>query len=103
MIDKKTENKTVELWEGKQVEITRPELINDFDFITDLQKAQREQDLATMVDMYFALVGGEVVFNEVRQHVIEKKGFFDINELVKIVEKIGGAFPKATSPSQKRW
>lgn len=99
----KRENKTVELWEGKEVEITRPELVNDFDFITDLQKAQKEKDLATLVNMYFALIGGEEVFQETREHIIAKKGIFDINELNVILERISALFPKASSPAQKRW
>lgn len=99
----KTEEKSVELWEGKEVKVTRPELLSDFDFITDLQKAQKEKDLATLVNMYFALIGGEEVFQETREHIIEKKGIFDINELYVIIEKISNAFPKASSPAQKRW
>lgn len=99
----KRENKTVELWEGKEVEITRPELVKDFDFITDLQKAQKDQDLATMVDMYFALIGGEEVFKETREHIIKEKGIFDVNELFEILQKISDSLPKATSPVQKRW
>lgn len=99
----KTEEKTIELWEGKEVKVTRPELLKDFDFITDLHKAQKEKDLATLVNMYFALIGGEEVFQETREHIIEEKGIFDINELYVIIEKISNAFPKASSPAQKRW
>lgn len=103
-IEKKTEGtKTIELWEGKEVSLERPELLKDYDFICDLRKAKKDEDVATLVDMYFVLVGGEKVLEEVRQHIIAEKGIFDINELFKIVEKINGLFPKVPSSAQKRW
>lgn len=99
----KEETKTVELWEGKVVAIERPELVNDFDYITELNEAAKNKDLKTLTTMYFALIGGEKVFNEVREHIIAEKGIFDVNELYKIVDKINAAFPKAQSPAQPRW
>lgn len=99
----KEEIKTVELWEGKIVPVQRAYLINDFDFVTDLQKAGREKDFKTLVDMYFALIGDDKLIDEVREHIVEEKGFFDVEELGKILEKIQAVFPKAQSPAQKRW
>ena len=103
MADKKEEVKTVELWEGKVVTVTRPELLKDFDFISDLTKAAKENDVQTIANMYFVLIGGESVFNEVREHIIAKKGIFDIDELTKVLKNIQDAFPKELSPAQKRW
>ena len=103
MADKKEEVKTVELWEGKTVPVVRPELLTDFDFIADLRTAFKDEDIKTIADMYFALIGGESVFEEVRDHIIEEKGNFDINEFGKVLNNIQAAFPKAQPPAQKRW
>lgn len=98
-----TKAKTVELWPGKTVELVRPELLNDFDFICDVQKAQKDNDVAECIRLYFVLVGGDEVYNEVRQYLIKKTGIFDVNGLLEIAEKIGALFPKAQSSSQRRW
>ena len=102
-VEKKEEAKTIELWPGKEVKLERPELFKDFDFICDLRKARADQDVATFVSMLFVPIGGEQVLEEVRQHIIAEKGFFDAEELFKIVERINEAFPKAPLSAQKRW
>lgn len=94
---------SVELWDGYEVAVERPELLKDFDFITDLDEAYRKQDLKTITTMLFVLVGGEKTLNAVREHVIENKGYFDYEELGKITKKLQDLFPKAPSASQKRW
>ena len=99
---KQPEQKTVELWEGKVVPVEREYLIKDVDFIRDLTKARKEQDFGTIIDMTFAVVG-ENTFEETRQHIIEEKGYFDVDELSKVMERIASVFPKASSPAQKRW
>lgn len=104
MADKKEEVKTVELWEGKIVAIANERLLKDYDFITDLAEAEKNKDVKTLVSMNFALLeDGDKVFEDVRQHIIKKCGIFDVEELLKIIEKITEAFPKGASPAQKRW
>lgn len=104
MPEKKEEVKTVELWEGKTVKVANEQLTRDYDFITELNDAQRNNDIKTIVSMEFALLeDGEKLFNEVRDHIIEKTGVFDIQELGEILKKIDAVFPKATSPAQRRW
>ena len=52
--------------------------------------------------MEFALLkDGQKVFEDVRQHIIEETGIFDIKRLLEIVEKISDALPKANLPSPK--
>lgn len=101
--DNQTESKTVELWDGYEVKVERPELLKDFDFITDLDEAYRKQDLKMITTMLFVLVGGEKTLEAVREHVIEDKGYFDYEELGKITKRLQDLFPKASSASQKRW
>lgn len=98
------EQKTVELWPGKVVAVAHPELVKDFDYICEFNKAQKEQDIATIYQMLFALLdNGEQVFQEVREHIIAEKGVFDYEELAKITKKLNDVFPKASSPAQPRW
>lgn len=99
----KEDAKEIELWEGRTVRLEKPELLKDYDFVTDLDEAYRKQDLKTITSMLFVLIGGDKIFDEVREHIIEEKGFFDVEELGKITKKLQGLFPKATSASQKRW
>lgn len=100
----KKEVKTVELWDGKVVAIANEQLLRDYDYITELNEAERNKDVKTLVNMNFALLeNGDKVFEEVRQHIIEKTGVFDIEELLKVIQKITDAFPKESSPAQKRW
>ena len=101
--EKKEDKKSIELWEGYTVTVEHPQLLKDFDFITDLDEAYRKQDLKTITTMLFALIGGEDTLNAVREHIIEEKGYFDYEELGKITKKLQDLFPKVSSASQKRW
>lgn len=104
MADKKEEIKTVELWPGKVVPVVNEQLLKDYDYCCDLQEAEKSKDVKTLVSMYFALIeDGEKVFGEVREHIIEEKGYFDIEALMDILNKITSVLPKASSPAQKRW
>ncbi len=95
------ENKKIELWEGYEVEVNE-ELPKDFDFIRDLSTAAKNNDLAEITSLYFALIGGEEVFDAFRQHVIEEKGFFDIDEVQKVFTKIDNNLPKVGNRTQRR-
>lgn len=100
----KKEVKTVELWDGKVVAIANEHLLKDYDYIKDLADASRNKDVGIIVDMTFALLeNGTEVFNEVREHFIAEKGYFDMEGLRDIIKKIQDVFPKDASPAQKRW
>ncbi len=93
--------KQVELWKGYEVEVNE-QLLDDFDFQQDLAKAQKENDLPTFISMIFAVVGGDKVYNDVREHITEEKGYFSTDSMLEIIGKIGDAFPKAGNRAQKR-
>lgn len=93
--------KQVELWKGYEVEVNE-QLLDDFDFQQDLAKAQKENDLPTFISMIFAVVGGDKVFDDVREHITEEKGYFSTDSMLEIIGKIGDAFPKAGNRAQKR-
>lgn len=95
------ENKTIELWEGYEVEVDL-DLVDDFDFICDLDKARREEDIAELITLYFALVGGEKVYEDVKKHLIKETGRFSVTGLREIIDKIDSVFPKAGNRAQKR-
>ncbi len=103
MPTKSGETKKITLWEGYEVNVERPELLKDFDFITELDEAYKKQDIKTITTMLFVLIGGEKTLNEVRNHIVEEKGYFDYEELGKITQKLQELFPKDSSASQKRW
>lgn len=88
--------KKIELWDGYEVEVNE-QLLDDFDFATELAKAEKEQDLPGIVTLYFALIGGNKVYKATREHIIEEKGFFSSSALLDIVNKINAQFPKAGS------
>lgn len=94
-------SKKIELWDGYEVEVNE-KLLDDFDFQQDLAEAQRENDLPTFVSMIFAIVGGDKVYEDVRAHITAEKGYFSTEAVLKVVEKIGEAFPKAGNRAQKR-
>ena len=94
-------NKKIELWEGYEVEINE-QLLDDFNFAQDLAKAQNNNDLPEFVSMIFAVVGGEKVYEDTENYITKKRGYFSQEELLKIVEKIGDAFPKAGNRAQRR-
>ena len=95
------EKKKVELWDGYDVEING-QLLDDFDYIQDLAAAQRKQDLPEVISLYFAAVGGEDVYLEVRKHVEDECGYFSQTELFKIIDKINAAFPKVGNRAERR-
>lgn len=95
------ETKKIELWDGYEVEFNE-QLLDDFDYIADLDKARRENDVATIISMYFALIGGQEVYDNVREHITKEKGYFSQKELTAILEKITGFFPKAGKLAEKR-
>lgn len=98
----KIEKKTITLWEGEEVEISRPELLKDFDYLKDIQKAAKNGDME-IITLLFVLIGGEETFNKVREHLIEEKGVFDIDELGKITNQLLDLFPKQKASSSKRY
>lgn len=91
----------IELWEGYKVEFNE-NIANDFDFAQDLSTAVKNNDLAEITSLYFALIGGEKVFNDFREHVISEKGFFDVNEVRALFEKVDANLPKAGNRAQRR-
>lgn len=93
--------KKIELWEGYDVEFNE-ELADDFDFVSDLATAEKESDLAELTSLYFALVGGEEVFQKVREHIIAETGRFSSKALVEILLKISDAFPKVGNRASRR-
>ena len=93
--------KKIELWEGYETEVD-DKILNDFDYITDLNKAEKENDLAELISLYFAAIGGEKVYEETRKHIIKEKGYFATDALLEIIQKINDQFPKAGNRAQKR-
>ena len=95
-------NKKIELWEGYEVEVDG-QILNDFDYISDLNKAEKDNDLAELITLYFAVIGGEKTFEATREHIIEEKGYFATDVLLEIIDKINGQFPKAGKRAQKHY
>lgn len=95
-------NKKIELWDGYKVEVNE-EILNDFDYITDLNNAEKNNDLAEMVTLYFAVIGGEKVYKKTREHIIEQNGYFATDALLEIIDKINSQFPKAGKRASKRY
>ena len=95
-------NKKIELWEGYEVNVDE-QILNDFDYITDLNQAEKDNDLAEMISLYFAAIGGEKVYNDTRKHIIEEKGYFATDALLDIIDKINSQFPKAGRRAQKQY
>lgn len=93
--------KKITLWEGKEVDINE-QLMDDFDFITDLSRARQNNDLAEIIAMSFALIGGEETYNTFRDHVIEEEGYFSQKKLIEVLNQISDAFPKAGNRAQRR-
>ena len=93
--------KKLELWEGYEVEFNE-ELADDFDFVSDLATAEKNGDFAELISMYFALVGGEKVFEDTRKHITKEKGRFSSKALAEVLTKISEAFPKVGNRAQKR-
>ena len=94
-------NKKIELWDGYEVEANE-QLLDDFDFQSDLAEAQRTGNLPEFISMIFAIVGGEKTYNDTRKHITEENGYFSQKALLDVVEKIGTVFPKAGNRAQRR-
>ena len=76
-------------------------MLDDFNFVQDLSIAQKDNDLPTFISMIFAVIGGEKTYKDVEKHITKEKGYFSQEELVKLIEKIGEAFPKVGNRAQK--
>ena len=94
-------SKKIELWDGYEVEFNE-QIANDFDFAQDLSTAVKNNDLAEIVSLYFALIGGEKVYNDFREHVIAEKGMFDTRSVQELLAKVDENFPKAGNRAQRR-
>lgn len=92
----------IELWEGYEVEVDE-KILNDFDYITDLNKAEKENDLAGLISLYFAAIGGEKVYEATRKHIVKENGYFATDALLEIVNKINDQFPKAGKRASKHY
>lgn len=96
-----TKKKTIELWEGYEVEVNE-QLFKDTDFLFDLSAANKAGDIEGTITMMFAVVGGEEVYEKVRAHIVEKYGYFDVDALRDITDKIDSCFPKAGNRASRR-
>lgn len=95
-------SKKIELWEGYEAEVNE-QILNDFDYVTDLNTAEKNNDLAEMISLYFAAIGGEKVFEATRKHIIKEKGYFATDVLLEIINKINDQFPKAGKRASKHY
>lgn len=93
--------KTLELLPGLSVEFN-DQLLDDADFVADLSTSNKEKDVATMITMYFATVGGEETYQKVRDHITKDKGYFSQEELNKVLQVIIDQFPKGGNREQRR-
>jgi hypothetical protein len=94
-------SKKIELWDGYEVEFNE-NIANDFDFAQDLSTAVKNNDLAEIVTLYFALIGGEKTYNDFREHIIEEKGYFDIQAVQELMGKVDANLPKVGNRAQRR-
>ena len=94
-------NTKIELWDGYEVGFNEA-IANDFDFAQDLSKAVKENDLAEVTTLYFALIGGEQTYNDFRDHVVSEKGYFDIAAVQDLIKKVDSNLPKAGNRAQRR-
>ncbi len=97
----KTNNKTIELWDGYEVEVDE-QLFDDADFLKDFSKAASSNDIEEVLIMLFAVVGGEETYEASRKYIADKCGYFSMTELRKITDKIEGCFPKAGNRASRR-
>ena len=95
-------SKKIKLWEGYEAEVNE-KILNDFDYVTDLNTAEKNNDLAEMISLYFAAIGGEKVFEATRKHIIKEKGYFATDALLEIINKINDQFPKAGKRASKHY
>ena len=93
--------KIIELWEGYEAEVDE-DLMDDFDYLAELNDAIKEQDFAGVTSMYFALVGGDKTYEAAREYLIKKYGRVSVKGLGEITQKIADTFPKAGNRAQRR-
>ena len=96
-----TKNTKIKLWEGYEVEFDE-QLADDFDYMQDLGTALKNNDLAELTRLYFALVGGEKTYNDMRDHIIEEEGRFSFKSVQKVMKRIDDALPKVGNRAQRR-
>lgn len=96
-----TGKKSLELWDGFTVELNQ-QLMDDFDFSSDLSDAYNANDLRTVGTMYMALIGGEEVYEQVREHITEEHGYFSTKAFSEVLKKIDNALPKSGNRAQRR-
>lgn len=97
----KTNNKTIELWDGYEVEIDE-QLFDDADFLSDFAEAAQEGKASEVLMMLFAIVGGEKTYEDARKYITDKCGYFSMKELREITDKIEDRFPKAGNRASRR-
>lgn len=97
----KIKKKTIELWDGYEVEVDE-QLFKDTEFLFDLEDVKKEGDFRGMIMMMFAVVGGEGTYNDTKQYITNKCGYFSVDELNAIVNKIAECFPKAGNRASRR-
>lgn len=95
------ENKTIELWDGFTVDVNM-QLLDDLDFTVDLQKAIADNDVAELIAMYMALVGGDDTYDKIREHIEKEHGYVSQKALMEIMDKISAVFPKSGNRAQRR-
>lgn len=93
--------KIVELWDGFTVNVNE-QLMDDVDFVGDLSDALNSNDLKTLIVMYMALIGGEDVYEKVREHIEKEQGYFSQKALLEITQKIDAIFPKSGNRALRR-
>ena len=93
--------KTIELWEGYIVELDE-DLMDDFDYISDLKAAFDSENLPEIMSMQFAVVGGDKVYEDAREYLIKEYGRVSLKGLQEITKKIDDALPKAGNRAQRR-
>ena len=98
-VDKKT--KTIELWDGFTVEFDQ-QMADDVDFMKDLSMAINNNDIPTMIEMYFDLIGGEDTYEKVKEHIVNEKGYFSQEALQSVLKKIDDQFPKVGNRASRR-
>ena len=98
VLDKVNENIVVELYEGYKEKVNT-DLFNDFEFVSELFKAQKESDIASLVSLTIALVGGQPTYEKIKAYSIKKYGRVDMEFLFGVVSKIGSALPKGGDSS----
>ena len=104
VLDKVNENIEVELYEGYKEKVNT-DLFNDFEFISELSQAQRDGDIANLVSLTIALVGGQPTYEKIKAYSIKKYGRVDMKFLSDVVTRIAGALPKGgdNSTESLKW